>query len=200
MLECRSCGEPFYGDTDHLGARCPRCREPLYERPGPARRRPESAEEPACTVHPQNLAAGTCERCGNYLCRVCRTLWNDRAVCLACAERALETHEARPEEVRAHRRQAILAVVFGVSAWALVLLSGLLVAVGQGGGPTAGLVVLAALIILASFLPSLFGVGQGAAAVRARGDHMILATCGLVLSGLHLGGLVGLFLFGLWGQ
>jgi hypothetical protein len=42
------------------------------------------------------------------------------------------------------------------------------------------------------------GLGQAAAALRARGNAMILATIGLVLNGLYLGALLGLFTFTIW--
>ena len=54
------------------------------------------------------------------------------------------------------------------------------------------------LILLASTAPSVFGVGQGAAAIRTRGDHMILATLGLLIAGLHAGMVVGMFTLILW--
>ena len=44
-------------------------------------------------------------------------------------------------------------------------------------------------------LPAAVGVGQGIAAIRARGDHMILATLGLILSGLNVGVFIGIFSF-----
>ena len=50
-------------------------------------------------------------------------------------------------------------------------------------------------LIFASPLPSVLGLGQGIAALRARGDHMILATLGLVLCGLNVGVFIGLFSF-----
>ena len=64
--------------------------------------------------------------------------------------------------------------------------------------PEVGLVAFAGLLLLASPLPAVLGIGQGAAAIRARGDHMILATAGLLLSGLHVGVLVGMFTFAVW--
>ena len=34
MLECRQCGEYIRGEAEKKAVRCPRCREPLFERPG----------------------------------------------------------------------------------------------------------------------------------------------------------------------
>jgi hypothetical protein len=197
MIECRYCGEVFYADPERLGARCRRCREPLYERREAARDPSEPAPAGQCATHPRNPAVGTCQRCGTFMCAVCRTRWQERSLCPACALRAMEEKEVRPEDVKAHRRQATLAVVFGVSAWAMTLLGGLLLVI-RGTSPTQPLIILASLLCLAAFLPAFFGIGQGAAAVRARGNRLILATFGLALSAAHVGLVFGLTLLALW--
>jgi hypothetical protein len=203
MLRCPHCREPLpiRGKRTN-GARCPHCREPLFEKPGAQTRAP-GPEDGRCAIHPSNAAAGTCARCGNYLCPVCRTRWRDQALCVACVERALGMNEPAPEEARAQRRQAILALLFGLGAWgvllaAVVLLvaAGALMAMGSDGA--AILIVLGALVLLASPLLSLAGVGQGAAAVRTRGSHLILATAGLLLSALHLGLFIGFICSNIW--
>jgi hypothetical protein len=134
------------------------------------------------------------------MCGVCRTRWQDRPVCLACIERALDLSEATPEQVRAHRRQATLALVFGIIGWGMILLGSLplLFAQTHHNDGTAAMVVLAGLFTLISMLPALLGVGQGAAAIRARGERMILATCGLILCGAQLGVMLGMMLFAVW--
>jgi hypothetical protein len=197
MIECRYCGEMFYADPDRLGARCRRCREPLYERRDAGRDANEPVPSGQCATHPRSAAAGACQRCGTFMCAVCRTRWQERSLCPACVLRAMDEKEVRPEDVKAHRRQALLAVVFGVSAWAMTLLGGLLLAV-RGTTPTQPLIILASLLCLAAFLPAFFGIGQGAAAVRARGNRLILATFGLALSAAHVGLVFGLTLLALW--
>lgn len=197
MRRCPSCRRTVREPREGTGARCPHCREPLYERP----RVPERvADEPdaghaRCAVHPGNVAVCTCERCGNFLCSVCWTRWRRLAVCTACVERALETSEKAPEEVRAHFRQAILALVFGVVAWLVTALPFVLLA---ASGFHEGIQVVAGLAIIASLFVGVLGIGQGAAAIRARGDHMILATCGLLLSALQSGVVLGMFILALW--
>ncbi|MCC6417410.1 MAG: hypothetical protein IT429_04095 [Gemmataceae bacterium] len=200
MIECRYCGELFYADPERVGARCRRCREPLYERRDAA----QVAHEPVpagarCATHPNNPAAGTCQRCGTYICGICRSKWQDRALCLACLTRALDSRETRPEEVRAHQRQALLALVFGATAWGLTLASALLVILRAGADGTSTLGV-AGLLVFAGLLPALFGIGQGAAAIRARGNRMIVATLGFVLSAVHVGAVGGLMALVLWQQ
>src|SRR5215470_3618997 len=115
-MDCRYCGEFVAGDPDRVGARCPRCREPLYEKPDTVRRL--GAEETgtngnACAVHPKNAAAAKCERCGAAVCTVCRSRWLQEVVCVACLEKAMAVKHLRPEEVTAHRRQAFLGLALG---------------------------------------------------------------------------------------
>jgi hypothetical protein len=44
-------------------------------------------------------------------------------------------------------------------------------------------------------LMAVFGIGNAASAIRPRGPHMLLATGGLLLSCIYLGGLIGLLTF-----
>jgi hypothetical protein len=191
MIECRYCGEVVFSDPERTGARCRRCREPLYERREMPR--PPEGTQPVgqCVLHPGHPAIGTCERCGTYLCGLCRTRWQDRALCLGCVERGMQSKETRPEDVQAHRRGAMLGVVFGVIAWALMLVAFILMLTARASsGET--VVRIAGLLALASFLPAVFGAGQAAAAIRVRGNRLILATCGLALSAGHLGIVLGM--------
>jgi hypothetical protein len=200
MARCPSCEYPLPDDRERLGARCPNCRDPLYE-PAGRSGRPVREDEGACAAHPGIEVVGTCGRCGNYLCEVCRTRWRGQIVCAACVDRALESREAAPEEARAHLRQAILSLVLGGGAWVLFLLiltvAGVAARANNGQIPLA-LASLLLVVLLGALLPAALGLGQAAAALRTRGNHMILATAGLIVSGLYIGLLVGLFTFGLW--
>jgi hypothetical protein len=198
MVECRYCGEVFYADPGRFGARCRRCREPLYERREASMPLPIEGAAGACATHPHNPSVGTCQRCGTYMCAVCRTRWQDRMLCLACVERALDEKDKRPEDVSAHRRQAALGLSFGASAWGLVLAGFLLLFLLRNSANAATWQTIAGLLGLVSFLPALFGVGQAVSALRARGSRMVMATSGLVLSATHVGVVLGLVLAGLW--
>jgi hypothetical protein len=191
MIRCPECGERLPGEPDRYGARCPECREPLYDDP-PRRRGPADGQ---CAVHPENPAFGTCGRCGNYLCDVCRTRWRDRWLCPACVDLALEGKGALPAEAGDHLRQALLALGLGLCSWVMILLAFVVALAAREEGPLSPAVVLAGLLIMASPLPSVLGLGQGIAAIRARGDHMILATLGLILSGINVGAVIGLLSF-----
>lgn len=200
MPRCTTCGETIRGNREQVGSRCPGCREPLYEEARDPRGQTGAAAESTqgrCATHPNNAAVGTCQRCGNYLCTVCWTRWRDRSLCTGCIGRALEAGEATPAETRAHLRQAVLAVVFGILAWLALVIGFVLIAVGVALDVTkpgsAMIVMVGFVLFLLSPLPSILGVGQGAAAIRARGNHMIMATIGLILSGVHVGIMIGLF-------
>lgn len=198
MARCPSCEYPLPEDCERLGARCPHCRDPLYEHPGRSGQ-PVREGESACTAHPDSEAVGTCGRCGNFLCAVCRTRWHGQVMCVACLDRALEANEAAPQQTRAHRRQAILGLAFGGGAWLLTLLVVLLLRlVGEPGSDALGVLILLFLLVLgASAILATVGLGLAAAALRTRGDHMILATLGLLLCGIFLGAFIGLFSFSL---
>jgi hypothetical protein len=200
MSRCPSCDYPLPIDRDRTGARCPRCHDPLYE---PARQygRPAREGEGACPVHAGVESVGVCGRCGNYLCEVCRTRWRNGILCAACVNRALESREGTPEQARTHFRHALAALLLGVGAWVVGVLTYIVigVVVTSSPGPEAILLVFLGVLVLAgAVLAGALGVGQAVAALRTRGNHMILATIGLIVSGLYVGALIGLFTFNIW--
>lgn len=196
MAICAHCSHRLAGAPSEQGSRCPNCRQPLFEEArDPHREAGQTgiALGTRCPAHEHNAVVGTCQRCGNYVCSVCWSRWRGQAYCPACVVRALENNEASPIDVRAHFRQAVLALVLGGLAWLATVAGFLIIAAGLAGETNPGLIVLGALAFLSSPLPSILGVGQGAAAIRVRGNHMILATMGLILSGLHVGIVLGIF-------
>ncbi len=199
MPRCPSCDYPLPPDRERLGARCPNCRDPLYEPPG-RYGRPAREGEGSCAAHPGVEVVGTCARCGNYLCEVCRTRWRDGILCAACVDRALGSGEAPPEQKRAQLRQVFLSLGLGLAAWGFSFAAWLLAVLvtGASGQLHFGLLLLMVLIFLGDMVLAALGLGQAAAALRARGNAMILATVGLVLNGLYLGALLGLFSFTIW--
>jgi hypothetical protein len=134
------------------------------------------------------------------MCEICRTRWRDKVLCIACVNRALESREAAPEQVRAHLRQSVLSLALGIGGWAVILLVffliGALIAAGGVGPVLVGLLVIVG-VLAGGFIASL-GLGQAAAALRMRGNQMIMATLGMILNGLLLGVLLGIFAFGFW--
>ncbi|HWG41219.1 MAG TPA: hypothetical protein VN688_00425 [Gemmataceae bacterium] len=194
MARCPSCDYPLPQDRERLGARCPNCRDPLYEPPERIGR-PAREGEGACVVHPGQEAVGTCGRCGNYFCEVCRTRWRDQVLCAACVERALASREAAPGQARAQFRQALLGLLLGGGAWTALILVALL---SLAGTPPVLLGLLVLFLIAASLLMGVLGLGQAVAVLRTRGSHMILGIIGLIVSGLYMGVFIGIFTFSLW--
>jgi hypothetical protein len=198
MARCPNCDALLPDDRERLGARCFNCRDPLYEPPGRVSRSARAGEA-ACAVHAGRESVGTCGRCGNYLCEVCRTPWRGGVQCAACVDRALVAGEATPEQTRAHTRQAVLSLCLGGGAWALTTLFFVLAsAVFSARGPELMIALLFMLVLVGDCLMAALGLGQALAALRTRGPHMILATIGLILSGLYLGVFIGLISFSAW--
>jgi hypothetical protein len=198
MGECRHCGERLSQEPHTLGARCPVCREPLYERTDAVRRSREAEESRGgiCAVHAGNVAVGACKRCGTFMCGLCRSRWTNRIMCLACVERQIGAGDTSPDDVKTQRWQAMVSVLLGFAAWILALP----VALARGAGSTRELLIGLLVLAVASLLPSLLGMGQAAAVIRSRGDRMVLATCGLVLCGVQIGTVMGLILIVIWKQ
>ena len=200
---CRHCYGILRGEPEQIGARCPHCRRALYERADEDDGTPiaEPVERDACALHAGNTAVAACPRCGNFYCDTCRTRWRDRWLCVACVDRALAGGEAAPHEQRAHRRQAILSVVFGALTWVFAALGILAFLRGTREDQPERMLpalALAVFVLIFGLVGSGVGLAQGVAAVRARGDHLILATAGLLLSGLYAGMLIGLFCLSAW--
>jgi hypothetical protein len=85
--------------------------------------------------------------------------------------------------------------VFGGILW--------LVARAQGGkNPEAGaavlLVLLMFVVISLAVCIALLGIGFSTAALRVRGESMIVAMLGFLLNGLHIGTVIGVVLFAIW--
>jgi hypothetical protein len=172
---------------------------PLYERADGQRRR-EIAEGVTgmCAVHNQSEAIGTCQRCLAPFCASCRTRWHDKAVCVSCLERALAVQETTPEEDAAHRRQAQFSMWCAVGAWALLLVGTLPLLALRAGGANEQLKVVSKIVLLSSLIPALFAIGQGAGAIRVRGERLKHATWGLSLAGSLVGLTIGFLTFNMW--
>ena len=81
---------------DTPDAVCPLCRRPFeairFEPPVRAVLMPQMADgalEAAqpCAVHPLNAAVASCERCGSFICALCRIDVDGRTLCPTCFER-----------------------------------------------------------------------------------------------------------------
>lgn len=78
--------------------------EVLYIKPALSQLALEGQPAPAapCARHDLNAAVGNCERCGNFICALCRTPLNGKEYCAACFERLLD--EGQPDLPPARER------------------------------------------------------------------------------------------------
>src|SRR5437016_625143 len=120
MVECPHCYRIFRAAPEKLGARCPKCRMPLFER-GPKRRGADK-ELGRCGKHPESSAVASCVRCARLLCTTCRTRWHDDATCPECVEKSTAANEPMPHELGRQQRQAWTSVVLAVIGWSTALL------------------------------------------------------------------------------
>lgn len=101
------------------GAPCPGCESTVTVRVFPAASkaaaqmadsRPIGAES-TCYFHEDRVAVYSCNRCGRFLCRLCRISWPGEDVCPACVEVAIQAPEWRHmESERFHWDSLALAV------------------------------------------------------------------------------------------
>jgi len=195
MIECRHCREVFRQPVEKIGARCPVCRKPLFEKD---RQRPPVVDLGPCAVHAGNSAVAKCQRCGKMMCAYCRTRWQEEIICAACLDQSLSKGDASPRQARLQNRQASWSFSLATAAWCLLLLA---FAAGSAlfrGAPSQGQATFTLVIFFSSFALALFSLGHGAACIRARGKRLSLATCGVTLAGLHLGVCLGLIVLNVW--
>ena len=100
------------------------------------------------------------------------------------------------------RRQAILSLGLGAGLWGVAVAGFVIALVLIGAGTNsgnAGAAILGGLIILATIavcgMMAVFGIGSATSVLRTRGSYMLLATAGLILSCLFLGGAIGFLTF-----
>jgi hypothetical protein len=198
MLECPYCFRVFRKSPEQLGARCPKCRMPLFE--GSSKRRRAEKELGLCVTHGHNDAIALCAKCQQPMCSTCRTRWHEQLMCPGCVSQSMEIDEPGPVEGHRQFRQAWLSIGFALGAWGVLLLTIAPLSTFHDGAQAAHdkMVLLAGLFLFSSLIPALFGLGQAASALRLRGQNLRVATVGLVLSGTQVGLMVGLFVLNLW--
>lgn len=200
MLECPHCFRIFRAEPEKLGARCPKCRQPLFERA--PKRRPTDKDLGPCARHPGSMAIAKCSRCDKLMCMVCRTRWHEEATCPECIDQSVASGEPLPQETQRQQRQAWTGVVLACTGWfmALLVLWPLTSLHSSGAANDWGKwwVYLGTFFFFSSFIPALVALGQCTAALRLRGPQKLLAACGLVGSGAQLGLLVGIIVLNLW--
>ena len=198
MIECPYCYRVFRQQPEKLGARCPKCRMPLYEDPAKRRRNPDKDHGP-CAQHPELAGVARCSRCDRPVCHTCRTRWHEETVCPQCIENSIAADEPSPYEAQTQSRQAWVGIVLALSGWMLMLLTlGPIATFGQPGVVSRTLIFLTYLCFLGSLVPGVFGLGHAIAAIRLRGDHGRLGVIGLVGAGSQLGLAIAVMVLNLW--
>jgi hypothetical protein len=191
MVECRHCRGYFRAAPEKIGARCPKCKAPLFER---SDRQPRHTDLGACALHPGVDAATACQRCGKNICVACRTRWHGDILCSACVELSLSRAEPNPRELRQQGARAVWSFTFALVGWIVAVLALTMIAFrGQEASLTAPIVC-----SVLSLLPAMFAVGQGCPVLLARGPRFRVAATGIILGGLHLGLVLGVLLINLW--
>jgi hypothetical protein len=198
MARCPHCDYPIPDDREAAGARCSSCHDPLYEPPVRFSRRAREGEA-SCAVHAGMESVGVCARCNQHVCETCRTRWRGTIICAACADRALSTGEASPEQAGTHVQQAKASVQLTGLAWLAAGLAALVLQV-SGRGSDLGVIVtfVALLVLVGAVLLAAVGMGEALAALRAGGNRTALAAAGLALGGLYIGVMLGIGTLALW--
>ena len=190
MVECRNCRGYFRTTPEKIGARCPKCKAPLFERPD---KQSGSDELGGCAAHPGTLAVLACQRCGKNMCAACRTKWHGEQLCPSCVELSLGRAEPNPREVRRQAGRAVWSLALALIGSVVALLAAALALQGPEARLSWPL-----FFALVSSIPALFAIGNGCPVLLARGPRFRIAASGITLAGLHLGLLLGMFLINLW--
>ena|ERR1043165_377124 len=197
MIECPYCYRVFRQAPEKMGARCPKCKMPLYEDPSKRRKNAEKDYGP-CSQHPDAAGIAKCIRCNALLCQSCRTRWQNEIVCPRCVEHSIADDEASPQEAQLQTKQAWMGVILALTGWMLLLMTIAPYTTFHQQSVMKIMIFGTYLFFLGSFIPAIFGLSHAIGAIRLRGDHMKLATCGLVAAGSHLGLALGIIILNLW--
>ncbi len=136
---CPRCNRPLPGGETGSGMQtCPFCRGVFEaERFAPPETRvvvPQVSESgpggaASCAYHARNAAVATCERCGSFICALCRMDVEGKVYCPACFER-LTSELALPGAITKFRDYGLVAQSWAASGLFFAPLG--LLAVGYG--------------------------------------------------------------------
>lgn len=194
MVECRHCRAVFETEPELVGARCPDCKLPLFERNDRPKREIESGR---CAYHPDAFGVHDCPRCDSRICANCRTRWHEESMCLRCVENSIAAAEPHPRETKSLRMQSIRGFVLGLVG-AFTFLLGLWILFASRNDPSTGASAWSVLLILLGIVPGVVALGQGAAVILRRGPLLKLAGSTVALASSQIGLTLGLFLVNFW--
>jgi hypothetical protein len=194
MVECRHCRASFEVEPEQIGARCPDCKLPLFERGDRPKREVEAG---VCAFHPAVPGVCSCARCHTRLCATCRTRWHDENLCLQCVENSLAAKEPHPRDLKTLRMQSIRGFILALIG-AFVFVLGLWILYVSRNDPTSGASAWSVVLMLVGVLPAVVALGQGAAVILKRGQLLNLASSTVGLASSQIGLTIGLALINLW--
>jgi hypothetical protein len=197
MIECPFCYRVFRQPPEKIGARCPKCRMPLYEDPTKRRRNPEK-DLGRCEQHPDAVGIAKCGRCGKPICQTCRTRWHEEPVCPQCVNESIVDDEPSPREAQMQAKQAWISAMLMFGGWVLLLLTLVPYSTFHQGQVGVTLKAVTWFFFLGSLLPAIFGLGYGLSAVRLRGAFTKLAAIGFIGAGSQVGLILAIMIINIW--
>jgi len=194
MVECRHCRASFELEPEQIGARCPDCKLPLFERSDRPKREIETG---VCAFHPGVPGVFTCPRCQTRACGNCRTRWHEENLCLRCVENSIAANETHPRDVKALRMQSIRGFILALIG-AFIFALGLWILYGSRNDPSSGTSAWSVVLMLVGIVPGVVALGQGAAVILKRGPLLNLARSAVVVASSQIGLTVGLTFINFW--
>jgi hypothetical protein len=194
MVECRNCRGTFKTPPEAIGARCPDCKMPLFERLDRPRREVESGR---CAFHADLPGVVACQRCRKRLCSICRTRWHEEFMCPECVDKSIALAEENPRELRGRQAQAMRGFAMAIGGVCLFVLGMTIfaMATASGGGNPA---VWGVGLMMAALLPAGWSLGETAAVVLRRGPRFGLATSAVTMAASQIGLTLSLLFVNLW--
>ena len=80
-----------------------------------------------CGTHPANASVASCERCGVFMCGLCRIDLEQQTLCPECFERLSADGTLRSTQVTlvSHHRIAVVSLLAGILTWPLMSVFGI---------------------------------------------------------------------------
>ncbi len=203
MIECRYCDRFFNQPPEKIGARCPKCRMPLFEAV-PKRNsnrndgRTNDAISGDCAVHAGTSAVALCTHCAKPMCTLCRTRWNHQPVCPSCVEKAIAGGEPTSGEELRQARHAWAGWFLAGASWLLLCLSVFPFMTLHHGDVSRHQITAVVLLFLLSFIPAIMALGESTAALRLRGPRPRIALVSFLMCTIYLGLTVGMVFLNVW--
>ena len=116
QVDCGECALEFTAATFR----------PVPSRPPPAAGLEHAAGAASCARHARNVAIAACERCGSFMCALCRVEVEGRSLCAACFDRGRSegSLHAAQTSFRSWRTLGLHLAVVGMFMYPFGILTG----------------------------------------------------------------------------